>query len=369
MTLIKKEWKGLLGVYKITSPSGRIYVGSGDLYDRYTHYKNANCKGQPKIYNSIFKYGWEAHVFEVICVDTFENLYCLEHFFGELYDVINSGLNCTLPSCGDKKAITSDETKEKQRKNMLGNQRLLGFTHSEETIKMMSKVNSKKTILNTETGETFFGWREAGEKYGLSKSYLITRLNGTVFNNLPLVYLNEEHLIKTEKQESRKIIINKVTGEEFLGVQAAADSIGMTRNLLKRRLQGYMKNNTNLVYKDNQDTEIDLIPNGRIINNETGVVYKNIFHAAKTINLTGRELYEQMLKGDCVFSKIKHKNMSKPIINILTKEIYESVISCSEKTEFTKSSLQKMLSGDRKNTTNLMYLDEYNLQNNDKTLK
>ena len=58
------------GIYKITSPSGAIYIGlSSDIYFRISScYKKMKCKQQLKIYNSLKKYGIEKHIFEIIHV-------------------------------------------------------------------------------------------------------------------------------------------------------------------------------------------------------------------------------------------------------------------------------------------------------------
>lgn len=46
-------------IYKITSPSGRVYIGqTGLLKKRINAYKHARCRKQRKLYNSIVKYGW-----------------------------------------------------------------------------------------------------------------------------------------------------------------------------------------------------------------------------------------------------------------------------------------------------------------------
>lgn len=43
----------ITGIYKITSPSGRIYIGSSkNIRRRFYSYKNLHCKDQPKLYNS-----------------------------------------------------------------------------------------------------------------------------------------------------------------------------------------------------------------------------------------------------------------------------------------------------------------------------
>lgn len=53
------------GVYKIISPSGKIYIGATiDLIRRKNEYKNLRCKRQPKLYYSLSKYGWNNHTWE-----------------------------------------------------------------------------------------------------------------------------------------------------------------------------------------------------------------------------------------------------------------------------------------------------------------
>jgi len=53
--------------YKITNPVGLCYVGQTvNLKTRMASYKLYSCKKQYKIYQSLIKYGWDAHTFEVI---------------------------------------------------------------------------------------------------------------------------------------------------------------------------------------------------------------------------------------------------------------------------------------------------------------
>lgn len=55
------------GIYTITSPTGKIYVGQTHrLIHRKSAYKKGYTKGQPKIHRSLNKHGWEAHKFEVV---------------------------------------------------------------------------------------------------------------------------------------------------------------------------------------------------------------------------------------------------------------------------------------------------------------
>lgn len=57
----------MIGIYKITSPSKRVYIGqSWNIEGRVRSYKNKACKTQTLLYHSICKYTWGNHLFEVI---------------------------------------------------------------------------------------------------------------------------------------------------------------------------------------------------------------------------------------------------------------------------------------------------------------
>lgn len=110
-------------IYKITSPTGRIYIGQTiNISGRYSSYKNLNCKQQPKIYRSIVKYGWENHKFDII----YECEFCgldnrvlneLETFWIKEYNSMYEGLNCT--EGGGSRIVSEESNKKKGRKGNL----------------------------------------------------------------------------------------------------------------------------------------------------------------------------------------------------------------------------------------------------------
>lgn len=104
------------GIYKITSPSGKIYIGSSiNIKRRFSDYKRLRCKSQSKLYSSFLKYGVDKHLFEVICICEKIDLYKNERALGLEFDVLSKdGLNLQLPSYGELPPITSDETRLKQ---------------------------------------------------------------------------------------------------------------------------------------------------------------------------------------------------------------------------------------------------------------
>src|SRR5438105_2673905 len=56
-----------VGIYKITSPSGKVYIGqSRDIKYRFQRYRRLSCKSKPKILSSLTKYGSCNHSFDII---------------------------------------------------------------------------------------------------------------------------------------------------------------------------------------------------------------------------------------------------------------------------------------------------------------
>lgn len=102
-------------IYKITNPKGKIYIGSTvNLKDRIYRYKTYRVKAQVKIYNSLIKYTFENHKFEVIYECNAKDKLYYEFYFGNLYDVLGiNGLNLSLPKFSDEYNGISEETKIK----------------------------------------------------------------------------------------------------------------------------------------------------------------------------------------------------------------------------------------------------------------
>lgn len=104
------------GIYKITSPSSRIYIGqSRDIKSRFKRYKKSHIsnKTQVKLDRSFIKYGVENHVFEIIEECEIENLNVKERYWQDYYNVINKGLNCILTETDVLPRVITKEHREK----------------------------------------------------------------------------------------------------------------------------------------------------------------------------------------------------------------------------------------------------------------
>src|SRR5580698_5641333 len=88
--------KKICGIYKITNPKSKIYIGQAiDCNKRKNHYQEARCEKQLKLYNSIKKYGWDKHKFEVIEECDKKRLDEREIYYIKLFNCFNTkhGLN------------------------------------------------------------------------------------------------------------------------------------------------------------------------------------------------------------------------------------------------------------------------------------
>jgi len=116
----------MVGIYKIVNPKGKVYIGqSANIEHRMGQYARVSCKSQTKLYHSIKKYGWDNHVFEILCECDFSELNPLEEYYGSLYNCIEEGLN--LKECGGARGKMSEETKRKMSKprNLTSEQRAI----------------------------------------------------------------------------------------------------------------------------------------------------------------------------------------------------------------------------------------------------
>jgi group I intron endonuclease len=97
------------GIYKITNPKGKIYIGcTNNLEKRIKNYQNGKITTQPLMFESWSKYGWDSHTFEIL--EYTENLIEREKYYIKLYDSFNNGLNANKGGGGIE--THTEETKQ-----------------------------------------------------------------------------------------------------------------------------------------------------------------------------------------------------------------------------------------------------------------
>ncbi|MBC7654367.1 MAG: hypothetical protein H7098_07835 [Oligoflexus sp.] len=183
-------------IYKITSPSGRIYVGQTcNLRKRLNHYRSLLCKKQPKLYNSFMKYGYDNHKIEVIIECNIDMLNYFEHKYQIHFKCIKEGLNLTLVGFKDKSGKMSEQTKKKisiankgVRNGMYG-KKISEKTKNIQRLKLSGSNNYlSKIILNTETGIYYDCLNDAAFSRNMIKGSLWAAIVKYKVNKTKMIY-------------------------------------------------------------------------------------------------------------------------------------------------------------------------------------
>lgn len=213
-------------IYKITSPSGRVYIGQAiDFELRMSKYKALSCKGQPRLYLSLKKYGFNNHVITIIEHTRESELNDREAFWQKYYNVLSkSGLNCKIQSSGGKSGKLSDETKSKISESHKGK------TFRKETLEKMrlAKIGKK---MPEDQRKRMVGRKLPPEQIEVMRSRMI----GNQYT-------------KGIKPVNSKKVIDESTGIIYESATDAAKAIGLKRTTLTARLARGSKKNTNMRY-------------------------------------------------------------------------------------------------------------------------
>ena len=199
----------MIGIYSITSPSGKIYIGqSTDIDKRFIRYKNLDCKLQKKIYHSLLKYGFDSHKFEVIVSGDFNQqlLNELEIHYIRLYNSFSNGLNLTAGGLGSRGRIVSEHTRKKISDSNKGkpspnkgkspseetrrkiSEKKKNYVTSEETKKKLSLVGGRK-VIDTSTGIVYSSGKKASDFLKVNHNTFLCWMIGKRKNKTTFRYL------------------------------------------------------------------------------------------------------------------------------------------------------------------------------------
>jgi group I intron endonuclease len=204
----------MIGIYKITSPTKKVYIGqSVDIEKRFNTYKLTHCKTQLRLYSSLLKYGFDKHKFEVLCECEESELNDKERYYQDTFSVTSkNGLNCRLTTASDRSGKLSEETKLKMSNFQKG-----------KFVSDKAKINMSIARRNI-SDETRLKMSISGKK----------RIN------------TESQKLKISKSLS-KLVLNIETGIYYESINEASLILGINRNTLSGYLNGRRKNNTNLI--------------------------------------------------------------------------------------------------------------------------
>jgi group I intron endonuclease len=331
---MKKEV--IIGVYKITSPSGKIYIGeSKDIYKRWVYYKALNCQGQVKLYNSFKKHGVKNHIFEIIEECDFDDLLCRERYWQDFYEATGrKGLNCFLTQCGEKKKEFGELEKRNRQLNW----------------------HNSKVVVSFETGEEYISLAEACRILNLN--YSLENLR--VFNqtNSSLFYQKDKPFEKTVEIPQK--VIHFETSKKFNSLKEACDELGL--NYIKEYNRITKKSCNAIFYYEGDFFERSNI----FVCFETGKEYLGLRQACKE---TGEDYKVQAYSISGKFSTAKFYVKGKKFERLVAKqfkkaicfktgEVFENIsIACKERG--LNYDIERALTADKSKRATFYYEGEY----------
>lgn len=258
----------IVGIYKVTSPSGKIYIGqTKDYRRRAKNYRSRGCYGQPKLHNSFKKYGFDNHIMELVCECDVNMLNTLERFYQEKYDVIGEmGLNCELVGTDNGKKVLSEYSYNKIKKR---------FADEEFRKKWKESNTAKRVVLDTQTGVYYNSATELCDLYGFNFAVMIGRLSGKYYNDTQFRYADDDGIVPVKKkrtkcftfnfklstkyrmseyhreriaESTRKIILDTQTGVYYNSFTELMNLYGFKMSTIGMKLTGKKKNNTPFIY-------------------------------------------------------------------------------------------------------------------------
>lgn len=216
--------KKICGIYKIISPTNKIYIGQSKniLYRWRYHYKTLHCVKQSHLYSSLKKYGVDKHVFEIIHECLPEECNELEKYYVNFYDTFNSKTGLNLREGGGNKTKFSEESRNKMKKAAMGNTNRVGKFHTQETKDIIREGKRGRTATTETRGR-------------MSNSHLGHNVSSETVDKIKL---------GLEKNKYTKKIINTATQEIFNSMGDAAKSI----NKSTQAVYHYFRLGTNIKF-------------------------------------------------------------------------------------------------------------------------
>lgn len=277
----------ICGIYKITSPSGKVYIGqSVNIKVRFRNYNNLKCEKQIRLLNSLVKYGVKNHIFEIIENCNREKLNERERYWQEYYDCTGKqGLNCSLTGTNNSKQVVSETTRLKMRNSRLGvkwteklratkkerykkeNHKNYGKHLSEDTKRKIAIKSKERMLTNNPVSlkvidietlqiyDSITFVSKLNYKGITSQSQLAYILRLKSYNPTKLMLLRnfndpvkkkeaENRMIKKRK---RKVIYNNFTHDFYTTILIASKKL----NLSKENIKEILKNSVNfLTYRE-----------------------------------------------------------------------------------------------------------------------
>jgi hypothetical protein len=239
----------ICGIYKIVSPTNRIYVGqSNDIKRRIlTYYEPKGGQSQVRLKASFNKHGIDLHTFTLLeeCEESLLNV--RERYWQEYYDVLSKkGLNCKMTTTLDKSGALSEKTKK-----------LIGIKTKGTT--KTCQLSMKKVYQYDKNGsflQEYVSLREAERQTGIFASSIGGAIKGRGYSKSAGGYLWSYDKLQTHPghvgyvgKVVEQYSLDNVLVHEFESICNAAKQLNISKSGIIRCCKGEQKKCGNFIFK------------------------------------------------------------------------------------------------------------------------
>ena len=220
----------ICGIYKIVSPTNRIYVGqSNDIRRRLlTYCEPKGGLSQVRLKASFNKHGIDLHNFVVLeeCEECFLNE--RERYWQEYYDVLSKkGLNCKLTTTLNKSGKLSDKTKK-----LIGSKTKGTIKTCKSTMKKVYQY-SKEGVFLCE----YVSVREASRQINVSATSISAAIKNRRHSNSAGGYLwsfdmlsSHNGYIGVKSKNIMQLTLDNIPIKEFSSICSAAKELNLNKS-------------------------------------------------------------------------------------------------------------------------------------------
>lgn len=139
--------KKTCGVYKLTSPNGKIYIGQSVFIEsRMSQHRKRTINQQQKLYSSFKEFGFDNHKLEILKECKPQDLYKWEKYYINFYDTFDTDHGLNLQRGGKDSSNPAQVTKD--RMSISQKKRFLTHIHPNKGVPMSEDQKEKLRIAN-----------------------------------------------------------------------------------------------------------------------------------------------------------------------------------------------------------------------------
>ena len=239
----------ICGIYKITSPTNRVYIGqSNDVRRRIlTYLEPKGGLSQVRLKASFNKHGIDLHSLIILEVCEENLLNERERYWQEQYNVLSkSGLNCKMTTTLNKSGVLSDETKK-----LIGS-KTKGTTKTCQSImKKVYQYAKDGTFL-----QEYVSLREAERQTGIHASSIGHSIKGKGYYKSAGGYLwsyskleNHNGYIGQVGKMIQQYNLDNILIQEFESICSAAKQLNISKSGIIRCCKGKQKQCGGFIFK------------------------------------------------------------------------------------------------------------------------